>query len=106
MKLEAIAPYFGQLSFGFVAGLGTGLASKKIGRTAMVIFGLLFIALQVLAYLKILEINWLRIEHFIEPGFNKTNTARAMNLIWSVISNNLPFAASFTPGFLLGLKKG
>jgi uncharacterized membrane protein (Fun14 family) len=87
---DSIAPYLGQISFGALAGFATGYALKKIGRTAIVIFGLLFITIQLLAYLGVVRVDW--------QGF--------FNGLIGILTNNVPFAGAFIPGFLLGLRYG
>ncbi len=104
--LDAAAPYLGQLSFGGLTGFATGFAMKKIGKIALFIFGIIFIMLQVLAYTGVIEINWLRIQQFAEPALQRPALENALNGIMGVLTNNLPFAGSFIPGFLLGLKFG
>jgi uncharacterized membrane protein (Fun14 family) len=104
--LDAIAPYIGQISFGGLAGFATGYAMKKIGKIALFVFGSIFILLQVLAYMGIIEINWLRVQQFAEPALQRPALENTLNGIVGVLTNNLPFAGSFIPGFLLGLKFG
>ena len=104
--LDAVAPYLGQISFGGLAGFATGYAMKKIGKIALFVFGTIFILLQLLAYLGIIEINWLRVQQFAEPALQRPALENTLNGIIGVLTNNLPFAASFIPGFLLGLKFG
>ncbi len=79
---------------------------KKIGKIALFVFGTMFIMLQVLAYMGVIEINWLRIQQFAEPALKTPALENALNGLMGVLTNNLPFAGSFVPGFLLGLKFG
>lgn len=104
--LDAVAPYLGQISFGGLTGFATGYAMKKIGKVALFIFGTIFVLLQVLAYTGVIEINWLRIQQFAEPALQRPALESALNSVIGVLTNNLPFAGSFIPGFLLGLKFG
>jgi uncharacterized membrane protein (Fun14 family) len=103
---NALAPYLGQISFGGLAGFATGFALKKIGRVALVIFGLLFITLQALAYFGIVEVNWLRIQSFADPLLKRDALQGFWNGLVGILTNNLPFAGAFIPGFLLGLRFG
>ena len=79
---------------------------KKIGKIALFIFGIGFILLQGLAYTGVIEINWLRIQQFAEPALKTPALESAFNGILRVLTNNVPFAGAFIPGFLLGLKFG
>jgi uncharacterized membrane protein (Fun14 family) len=104
--LDAAAPYLGQISFGGLVGFATGYAMKKIGKIALFVVGTVFILLQVLAYMGVIEINWLRIQQFAEPALQRPALENTLNGIVGVLTNNLPFAGAFIPGFLLGLKFG
>jgi uncharacterized membrane protein (Fun14 family) len=103
---EALAPYLGQISFGALAGFATGYALKKIGRVALVIFGLLFIAVQGLAYFGVVQIDWLRIQNYADPLLKRESLEGFFNSVVRILTNNLPFAGAFIPGFLLGLRFG
>jgi uncharacterized membrane protein (Fun14 family) len=104
--LDAAAPYLGQISFGGLVGFATGYAMKKIGKIALFVVGTVIILLQVLAYMGVIEINWLRIQQFAEPALQRPVLENTLNSIVGVLTNNLPFAGAFIPGFLLGLKFG
>ncbi|NJK45320.1 MAG: hypothetical protein HC933_14535 [Pleurocapsa sp. SU_196_0] len=103
---DALAPYLGQISFGALAGFATGFALKKVGRVALVIFGLLFIAVQGLAYLGVVQIDWLRIQSFADPMLKRESLEGFFNSLVRILTNNVPFAGAFIPGFLLGLRFG
>lgn len=103
---NALAPYLGQISFGALAGFATGYALKKIGRVALVIFGLLFIAVQLLAYYGVVQVDWLRIQSYADPLLKRESLQGFFNSLVSILTNNVPFAGAFVPGFLLGLRFG
>ena len=103
---NALAPYLGQISFGALAGFATGYALKKIGRVALVIFGLLFIVVQLLAYYGVVQVDWLRIQSFADPLLKRESLQGFFNSLVSILTNNVPFAAAFIPGFVLGLRFG
>jgi len=103
---NALAPYLGQISFGALAGFATGYALKKIGRVALVIFGLLFIAVQLLAYYGVVQVDWLRIQSYANPLLKRESLQGFFNSLVSILTNNVPFAGAFIPGFLFGLRFG
>lgn len=103
---NALAPYLGQISFGALAGFATGFALKKIGRVALVIFGLLFITVQLLAYYGVVQVDWLRIQSFADPLLKRESLQGFFNSLVSIFTNNVPFAGAFIPGFVLGLRFG
>ena len=103
---NALAPYLGQVSFGALAGFATGYALKKVGRVALVIFGLIFIVVQVLAYYGVVQVDWLRIQSYADPLLKRESLQGFFNSLVAILTNNVPFAAAFVPGFLLGLRFG
>ncbi len=103
---DQLTPYLGQISFGGIAGFAVGLALRKIGRIALVVFGLLFITLQVLAYAGIVHVDWLRIQNYATPVLEKNALQKTWNDFVGILTNNVPFGAAFIPGLLLGLRFG
>jgi uncharacterized membrane protein (Fun14 family) len=103
---DSLAPYLGQISFGGLAGFATGYALKKVGRVALVVFGLLFIAVQILAYYGVVQIDWLRIQSYADPLLKRESLEGSFNALLRVLTNNVPFAGAFIPGFILGLRFG
>lgn len=90
------------LSLGAVLGLACGLALRAAGRTLLISVGLLFIAVQLLAWAGIVTVDWLRLETLSGPWF------RAAPELWQnflkVLTDRLPFAGAFGVGLLLGLR--
>jgi uncharacterized membrane protein (Fun14 family) len=104
--LDQITPYLGQISFGGLAGFAVGYALKRVGRVALVVFGLLFITLQGLAYAGFIEVHWLRIQQVANPILERNSLQGAWNGLLGILTQNVPFAAAFVPGLLLGLRFG
>jgi len=104
--LEALAPIIGQLSFGMLAGFTAGYALSKIGKLAALLLGLLFISIQILAYLGVLEVDWLRIQESLNPLLRPESLEGAWRSLLALLTQNVPFAAAFVPGFILGLRRG
>lgn len=93
------------LSLGGVLGFATALALKTIGKIALVVVGLLFIAIQVLASYDILSVDWLRVQAISEPWLKQSGELLS-EWVNRVLLGNLPFAGAFTAGFVLGLRRG
>ena len=104
--MDFIQPYIGQLTFGGVAGFAAGFAVKKVGRFVAIVFGLIFIVVQVLASMGYISVDWTRIQKEAEPLLQQGNIKNAWDALVAVLTNNLPFGASFMVGFLLGLRQG
>jgi uncharacterized membrane protein (Fun14 family) len=104
--IETLAPVLGQLTFGALAGFAAGYALKKIGKLAAIVLGLLFIAVQLLAYYGLVEINWLQIQRSVDPLLRPESLEGLWRDLVGLLTLNLPFAAAFIPGLLVGLRRG
>lgn len=101
-----LAPVLGQLTFGALAGFAAGYALKKIGKIAAVALGLFFIAIQLLAYYGLVEINWLQIQASVDPLLRPESLQALWDDVLELLTLNLPFAGAFIPGLLVGLRRG
>jgi len=100
---KAIGPILAQIGFGGIVGFGLGFFFKKLGKVMVVILALVFICIQVLIYYGYIPgVDWTRLGKDITGAVDKN----FLNSIWKLIIHNIPFAGSFTIGFLWGLKKG
>ncbi len=104
--IEMLAPVLGQLTFGALAGFAAGYALKKIGKIAAVALGLFFIAIQLLAYYGLVEINWLQIQASVDPLLRPESLQALWDDVLELLTLNLPFAGAFIPGLLVGLRRG
>lgn len=104
--IETLAPVLGQLTFGALAGFAVGYALKKIGKVAAVALGLFFIAIQLLAYYGLVEINWLQIQASVDPLLRPESLQALWDDVLELLTLNLPFAGAFIPGLLVGLRRG
>lgn len=105
-ELTTMLPILEQLGFGVVAGFVAGYALKKVGKLLAVVVGLFFVGVQLLAWSGYLTIEWGRVQDEVEPLF----AAESLNGFWrglvEILTYNVPFAAAFVPGFLLGVRRG
>ena len=101
-----LLPVLEQLGFGVVAGFIAGYALKKVGKLLAVVLGVFFIGVQLLAWSGYLTVEWGRVQADVEPFFE----TGSLNAFWSglvtMLTYNVPFAAAFVPGFLLGIRRG
>lgn len=100
---SALQPVLPDLSVGAVLGFATGMAIKAVGRVVLVVVGVLFITLQLLAYFEVVSINWLRLQALTEPWLRQGGEHGAQWL-GRVLTANLPFAGAFAAGLALGLR--
>lgn len=90
------------LGLGGIAGLCVGYTLKKFAKIVAIILGVLFIVLQILAYMRFITVNWDYINSFIAPS--------GLQTLWisliSIITYNFPFAGAFITGMYVGFNKG
>jgi len=104
---DFLTPYLEQLGFGGLAGFAVGLALKKVAKMTAILFGLLFICIQLLAYHHYINVNPEVLKRIGEPGPQETSfVAAALNYLKTALLHNIPFGGAFTTGLILGLKKG
>lgn len=101
--VDALRPLLPDLSVGALLGFATGVALRHIGRVVLVVLGVLFLTLQLLAYFDLVSINWLRVQALTEPWLRQGGEQGA-SWLRRVLTANLPFAGAFTAGLLLGLR--
>lgn len=104
--MSEAAPFLEQIGFGAAAGFVVGFALKKLGKLVAVAVGLLFVVLQLLAYFGYVTIEWGRIQNEVEPMLGAQSLQDAWRGLLGMLTFNLPFAASFVPTFIIGLKRG
>ena len=71
----ATAPFAGTVGGGFLLGLVTGYAIKKIIKLAAVIFGLFIAALAYLEYQRILAVDWHMVQAISQNGIDRVADA-------------------------------
>lgn len=104
--LVALAPFLEQLSFGAIAGFAAGYALKKLGKLVAFAVGLLFIALQLLAFYGFVTINWGELRTRVDPLLEAESLQQFWRGLLGVLTYNITFAAAFVPGFVFGLRRG
>lgn len=101
--LDALRPALPDLSVGALLGFATGVALRHVGRVVLIVVGVLFITLQLLAYFDLISINWLRLQALTEPWLRQGGEQGA-SWLRRVLTANLPFAGAYTAGLLVGLR--
>jgi len=102
LSSELLGPLTTQLGVGGIGGFIVGFALKKIAKLVAILLGLLFVGLQYLAYIGIIQINY---DRLIEYAQNLVGSAGQFS-IPSFLIANIPFAGAFVAGFALGFLKG
>ncbi|WP_420595148.1 FUN14 domain-containing protein [Deinococcus sp.] len=101
---NVILPLLPPLSLGALLGFAAGYAVKFVGRIALIVAGLLFVAVQLLAYFDLVSVNWLRLETISSPLL-QNGPQNAWKWLTGVLTLNLPFSGAFVGGLLLGLRR-
>ncbi len=101
--LDLLKPYLPDLSVGALLGFCAGYAIKKIGKVAVFVLGAIFILIQVLAYLGLLTVNWVKVQALTEPWLREGGE-HFSGWVMRVIQTNLPFGGAFVAGLLVGLR--
>lgn len=101
--LDVLQPLLPDLGVGALLGFATGVALRHIGRVVLIVLGVLFLTLQLLAYFELVSVNWLKVQALTEPWLRQGGEQGAQ---WfsRVLSANLPFAGAFSAGLLVGLR--
>lgn len=104
--LTAVLPYVQQITFGAVAGFIAGYALKKVGKVVAIVLGLLFVAIQLLAWSGFVSVDWGVIQRQVDPLLEVDSLERSWRGLVSMLTYNIPFAAAFVPAFILGVRRG
>jgi uncharacterized membrane protein (Fun14 family) len=106
-----IAPFAGTVGGGFLNGLITGYAIKKVIKLAAVIIGLFIAALAYLEYQRMVSVEWNRIQIVSQNGITWVTNAithipSTIGAFHSLSHIDIPLASSASAGLVLGLAKG
>ena len=101
--LEHLLPGIGMLGMGGLLGVAAAIAFKGAARAVGCALGLLFILVQVLAYYKIISVDWALLAHQAEPA--KHVAEAGLDKLWRILTYNVPFGGGFALGFWLGWRR-
>eukprot|EP00029_Vermamoeba_vermiformis_P012946 TRINITY_DN788_c0_g1_i1.p1 TRINITY_DN788_c0_g1~~TRINITY_DN788_c0_g1_i1.p1 ORF type:complete len:205 (-),score=26.10 TRINITY_DN788_c0_g1_i1:132-746(-) len=88
-------------SFGTLIGFATGYALKVLGRGLLVVFGLQYVVLQILAYKNFVTVNWQKILASGSPLWDKRRSY--FDAFVRLLTSKIPFKAGFVGGMYMGL---
>ena len=98
-----LTPLAGEIGIGGVGGFVVGYAIKKVAKILAVAIGLGFLALQYLAYIDVITINYGELREWAESAV--AGSSGAQRWIADLLVH-APFGAAFACGLYLGLRKG
>jgi len=100
--MDSLFPVLGTLGIGGVLGWAAAHFLKTAGRLLGCLLGLIFILMQLLAYYGIAEWHWDALAKAAAPA--AAAAQHGGNLLWKILTYNLPFTGGFAAGFYWGLK--
>lgn len=89
-------PALQKLGFGAAAGMTVGVATKRIFKVAIILVGVIFVAIQAMAIRGWLHVDWNTISREISPQLSAYHHGKVV----SALSHNVPFASAFSAGCL------
>ncbi len=105
-ELSAVWPWVEQIGVGAVAGFVAGYAVKKVGKVVALVLGILFIAVQLLAWSGFVSVNWSVVQERVDPLLTGDSLRGTWQGLLALLTYNVPFAAAFVPAFVIGLRRG
>lgn len=101
--LGSLLPLLPGLSLGAILGFCAGYAIKRLGKMTALIAGLLFLALQIMAWQGLLTVHWGRIQALASPWLHQGGQQLGQ---WAmtILQSNLPFGGAFVAALLVGLR--
>ncbi|KAG0310914.1 hypothetical protein BGZ99_010468, partial [Dissophora globulifera] len=103
-----------EVTFGMVMGLCSGFLFNKLGKLMMLVVGLGFVSLQLLANSGYIQVNWVKIERRFKDQFDvdrdgkvTMNDARhGFRWLIELLTRNFQFKSTFVGGFIMGFRYG
>ncbi|KAF9578266.1 FUN14 domain-containing protein 1, partial [Lunasporangiospora selenospora] len=103
-----------EISFGGAMGLCSGYLFKKLGKMFLLVAGLGFVSLQLLANTGYIQVNWVKIESQFKDKFDLDGDGQVtvkdarFGLQWIIdlLTKNFQFKSTFAGGFMLGFRYG
>jgi uncharacterized membrane protein (Fun14 family) len=103
-----------EISYGFVCGFSSGLALKKFGKVASIVFGLGFAALQTLSYAGYIQIDHVQLQKDVEKAMDLNSDGKvdakdgekAVQKVLEILQFGMPGGAGFVTGFIGGFRSG
>ena len=104
--IEAAGPFIAQFALGGILGFCAGFAVKKVSKIVAIIVGLGFILVQIMAYFKVIEIDWAPIAQWWDVVRSTETIENAGTTVRTILVANVPALMGAVPGFILGLRRG
>ncbi|TMW61347.1 hypothetical protein Poli38472_012538 [Pythium oligandrum] len=104
----------GQISWGFMMGICSGFALKKVSKVGAVALGSIFILFQCASYSGYIDVNHKKLERDVlnvldinkDGEFNAKDIDEVYKRVMKVLEYSLPAGSGFAVGFLVGFRSG
>ncbi|KAI1314960.1 FUN14 domain-containing protein 1 [Mortierella claussenii] len=101
-----------ELTFGMAMGLCSGYLMKKLGKMMMLVVGLGFVSLQLLANSGYITVNWVKFERRFKDQFDvdrdgkvtMNDAKHGFRWLIGLLTRNFQFKSTFVGGFVLGFR--
>eukprot|EP00032_Breviata_anathema_P000943 JZ551039.1.p1 GENE.JZ551039.1~~JZ551039.1.p1 ORF type:complete len:153 (+),score=30.66 JZ551039.1:1-459(+) len=111
--INSLAHAGGRLTVGAITGFCTGLAARRVGRTAAVYLGAGFAVMQYLAYKGYITIHWGKAKEIARDAVDVNGDGEidaqdakiVVKKVLEVLRYQLPSASGFVGGLAFGLKQ-
>ena len=87
----------GSVTLGFILGVATGYALKKVLKFLLFVLGVVILGIQILAYFDVIKVTWNGVKFSLPVSADK---------VFQITLYNIPLTGGFLIGFWLGFKKG
>ncbi|KAK3827994.1 MAG: FUN14 family-domain-containing protein [Benniella sp.] len=103
-----------EISFGSAMGVCSGYLFKKLGKMFVLVAGLGYVTLQMLANAGYIQVNWMLIESRFNDKLDLDRDGKVtvkdakygLNWITDLLTRNVQFKSTFVGGFYLGFRYG
>ena len=96
-------PFVTEASFFGLIGFALGYFSRKVVKLMLIVMAILFIAMQVLSYIDVVQINW---QKLIDVINGMILNLKENDSISAVLKDRIPTAGALVAGYFLGFRKG
>lgn len=100
---EKALPVVSEASFFAFIGFALGYATRKVVKLAMIFVAILFMTLQGLSYLEVVQIDWGRALELVN-GF--ILNLKENQSVGEILKDRIPTAGALMGGYFLGFRKG
>jgi uncharacterized membrane protein (Fun14 family) len=100
--MEKVLPFITEAGIAMLIGIMLGLATRTVAKVLAVIFVVVFLGTQFLAYKGIMTVDWGGFAGWLHQSVLNVSSAESFQ---EIVTQKLPAAGALLIGYFLGLKK-